>query len=92
MDDEINVENEIKSLYVRLFTCSHTVANKLNNKEMRNILIIRSKSLHCIYFGASWTCFSVITSSNFYVTEVFVWGTQQISTGFASLQRYCTTL
>jgi len=25
------------------------------------VKVIRSKSLYCIYFGASWTCFSVIT-------------------------------
>ena len=49
MDDEINVQNEIKSLYFRLFTCSHTVANKLNNKEMINILIIRLKSLYIVF-------------------------------------------
>jgi len=33
-------------------------------KYVHFVIIIGSKSLYCIYFEASWTCFSVITSPN----------------------------
>ena len=38
--------------------------SSLNSCLINCTVVIGSKSLYCIYFGASWTVFSVITSPN----------------------------
>jgi len=40
--------------------------------QVAGVFIIGLNSLYCIYFGATWTCFSVITSPNQnYVDEIW---------------------